>query len=180
MSRIKNKEPLPEKVLKFIGGKSLEFLDLSFKLVFDPEEMIKNYGFIFSYAPRVIYNLKKSPYFSQQGGKFYVTEKGRMRIIKNIIRSKNNQFKRLSGSWLGIIFDIPEANRRERAFLRRELDMAGCKELQKSVWVTPFDIEKELLALMSLWKKDFKGDIRFLKIDKISGEEEIKKYFKIF
>ena len=179
MSRIKNKEPLPEKVLKFIGEKSLEFFDLSFKLVFDPEEIIKNYGFTFSYAPRAIYNLRKSPYFNQEGKKFYVTEKGRIRIIKNIIRNKNIQAKKLSGSWLGIIFDIPEANRRERAFLRRELNMAGCKELQKSVWVTPFDIEKELLALLSLWKRDFKGDIRFLKIEKISGEEQIKKRFKI-
>ena len=177
MSRIKNKEPFPEKVLKFIGEKSLEFLDLSFKLIFDPEEIIKTYGCAFSYAPQAIYNLKKSPYFKQEGKKFYVTEKGRMRIIKNII--KNKRFKKISGAWLGIIFDIPEANRRERAFLRKELNMAGGKEVQKKVWGTPSGIEKELLVLLPLWKRDFKGDIRFLKIERISGEDEIKKYFRI-
>jgi hypothetical protein len=178
MSRIKNKEPFSDKVLKFIGEKSFEFLDLSFKIMFDPEEIIKKYGCTFSYAPRAIYNLKKSPYFAQQDKKFYVTEKGRIRIIKNIIKNKKIQTKKLNGKWFGIIFDIPEANRRERAFLRRELNMVGCRELQKSVWITPFDIEKELLALLSLWRKDFRGDIRFLKIDKISGEEKIKKIFQ--
>ena len=179
----KREESLGDKVLNFIGEKSLEFLDLGLTIMFDPEELIRTYGITLyknpSYIPRVVNNLKKSPYFGRRGEKFYVTEKGRMRIIKNIIRNKNVHVKILKGSWLGIIFDIPEANRRERAFLRRELNMAGCKELQKSVWITPFDIEKELLALLSLWKKDFKGDIRFLKIEKISGEEQIKKYFKI-
>jgi len=184
MNKKVKEKPLSEKVLNFLGEKSLEFLDAGFKIIFDPEDLIKTYwgGSMyknFSYVPHTIYSLKRSPYFKQEGKKFYVTEKGRMRIIKNIIRNKNIQGKKLSGSWLGIIFDIPEVNRRERAFLRRELNMAGCKELQKSVWITPFDIEKELLALLSLWKRDFKGDIRFLKIEKISGEEQIKKYFKI-
>lgn len=179
----KRGKSLSERVLDLIGGKSLEFLDLSLKIMFDPEDLIRTYwgGSMYrspSYIPRAVYSLKRCPYFKQEGKKFYVTEKGRMRIIKNIIRNKNIQNRRLNSKWLGIIFDIPEANRRERAFLRRELNMAGCKELQKSVWITPFDIEKELLALLLLWKKDFKGDIRFLKIEKISGEEQIKKYFK--
>lgn len=177
-------ESISEKVLNFIGEKSLEFLDLSLKIMFDPEDLIRTYwgGSMYrspSYIPRAVYSLKRSSYFKQEGKKFYVTKKGRLRIIKNIIRNKKNQTKKLNGKWLGIIFDIPEVNRKERAFLRRELNMAGCKELQKSVWITHFDIEKELLALLLLWKKDFKGDIRFLKIEKISGEEQIKKYFKI-
>ncbi len=180
MKKEKKKEFLTDKILEFIGQKSLDFLDLGFKIIFDPREIIKTYGITLykdhSYVPRTIYSLKKSPYFKQQNGKFYVTERGRMRIIRNILKYKSKS-RNPNEAWLGIIFDIPEKSRRERAFLRRELTLAGCKELQKSVWITPFDIEKELLALLRLWKKDFKGDIRFLKIDKISGENQIKKLF---
>jgi len=177
MSRIKNKEPFTDKVLNYLGETTSNLLDVSFRLVFDPHEIIKEYGPAFSYAPKAIYSLKKSPYFKFEKNKIYVTERGRMRIIKNII--KNKKTLKLKGCWLGIIFDIPEVSRRERNFLRSELRQAGCRELQKSVWITPFDIEKELKTLLSLWKKDFRGDIRFLKIDKISGEEEIKKHFNI-
>ncbi len=177
MEKIKNKESFPDKVLNYLGETALNLFDFGFRLVLEPDEIIKNYGPIFSYAPRAIYNLKKSPYFKQEGQKIYVTEKGRMRIIENIL--KNKKCQKLNGLWLGIIFDIPEASRRERAFLRKELTSAGCKELQKSVWITPFDIEKELKILLPLWKKDFKGDVRFLKIKEISGEEEIKEYFEV-
>lgn len=171
----RGEKSFPEKVLNYLGETTINLLDVSFKLVFDPHEIIKKYGFTFSYSNMVIYRLKKSPYFKFEKNKIYITEKGRMRIIKNIIQNK--KIKNLNNSWLGIIFDIPETNRRERDLLRKELRSFGCRELQKSVWITPFDIEKELEALLLLWKKDFKGDIRFLKIEKISGEEEIKKYF---
>jgi hypothetical protein len=180
----KTKKPITDKVLEFLSEKSLEFLNLGCQILFDPKELVRNYGIILygnnSYFPKTSYNsLKRSPYFESQGKKFYVTEKGRMRIIRNIIKNKNNQTKSVSNKWYGIIFDIPEADRRERSFLRKELTMAGCKELQKSVWITPFDIEKELLVLLKLWKKDFNGDIRFLRIDKISGDDQIRKLFTV-
>ena len=57
--------------------------------------------------------------------------------------------------------------------------MMGCKEIQKSVWITPLDIEKELLIILKFWKKDFSGDIRFLRIQAISEEKRIKKYFNM-
>jgi len=180
----KKKESFSERVLNALLEKSLDFFDLSFKILFDPQELIRSSGMLHGYASPVNFSgkiLKRSPYFKNEGKNFYVTERGRLKIIKTIIRSKINKKgldKKWNGKWFGIIFDIPEANRKERSFLRRELNMAGCKELQKSVWITPFDIEKELLALLNLWKKDFRGDIRFIKIEKISGEDEIMDYFK--
>ena len=175
-NKTKNKKYLlTEKVLNVLAEKSLEFLDLSVKIMFDPKQLARDCGLLYK-SPTALRNLQRSPYFKYQDKKFYVTGKGRMKIIRNIIQNKKNKNKK--GQWNGIIFDIPEANRRERAFIRRELTMAGCKELQKSVWITPLNIEKELLVLLTLWKKDFKGDIRFLRISKISGEKEVKNYFK--
>ena len=70
-------------------------------------------------------------------------------------------------------------DRGQRNLLRKELRWIGFKELQQSVWITPYNIEKELLVLLKLWQRDFKGDIRFLKIDKIVGDGDFKKSFNL-
>ncbi len=185
MSRDKksgDKEPLTKIILNYLGETSKDLLDLSLKIVFDPRALTRGmslYKDASYYFPQEFSNLKKSSYFKKDGEKFYLTEKGRIKIIKNILRNKKIKNRKWNGVWLGIIFDIPEINRKERAFLRRELEWIGCKELQKSVWVTPFDIEEELLALLKLWKRDFRGDIRFLRIQKITGEDALKKRFEV-
>ena len=122
--------------------------------------------------------MKRSPYFSVKDNKFYLSSKGRIEIIKIIIKEKSKT-KKWDGKWWAIIFDIPEASRRERNFLRKELKWLGFKELQHSIWFTPYNIEKELLVLLKLWNKDFKGDIRFLKIDKITEDKDLKKLFNL-
>jgi len=55
----------------------------------------------------------------------------------------------------------------------------GFVELQKSVWVVPYNIEKELRTLLKLWNVGFRGDIRFLIIDKIEKDEDLKKHFNL-
>jgi len=59
------------------------------------------------------------------------------------------------------------------------LKWLGFKELQKSIWIFPFDIKKELLTLLQLWESDFSGDIRILVIDEITKDENFKKHFNV-
>lgn len=171
-------------VLDYLKDKSKDFLDLSFDILFDPEKLIREAGFqakypsISSMICRWADNLDKNTSFKKLNGKIYLTEKGRTKIIRGIVKEKN-QLGQWDGKWRAICFDIPELNKKERRFLRTELKWMKFKELQHSVWITPFNIEKELLALLMLWKIDFKGDIRFLKIEKIADDKDIKKYFKL-
>src|SRR3989344_7509018 len=51
--------------------------------------------------------------------------------------------KRQDGRWQMIIFDIPEEKRRLRHMLRQHLLFLGYEMLQQSVWVCPYDVEKE-------------------------------------
>jgi len=169
--------------LNHLAEKSIEFLDLSLKIIFDPQEIVRETGFTknlhtLSDLFKNVYKLKYSSYFKYEKNKLYLSEKGRLEIIKRLVKN-NIKTQKWDGKWWAIIFDIPEANRRERSFLRKELKWLGFKELQHSVWIFPFNIEKELLALLELWKKDFIGDIRFLKIDKITGDKDIKTFFKL-
>jgi len=171
-------------VLDYLKEKSRDFSDLGFDIFFDPNKLIREAGFrvrypsITSMICRWADNLDKNTSFKNLNGKIYLTETGRIKIIRSVIKEKSRCGK-WDGKWRAICFDIPELNKKERRFLRTELKWMRFKELQHSVWITPFNIEKELLALLKLWKIDFKGDIRFLKIEEIMDDRDIKKYFKL-
>jgi len=178
-----SKNSLINKVLIYLKDTSKDLFDLSMTIMFEPRELMKGMGMYRDYNKCPLYykkisNLKKSSYFTIKDNKFYLSSKGRTEIIKFIIKDKK-KIKKWDGKWRAIIFDIPESDRRERNFLRRELKWMGFKELQHSVWITPQDIKKELLVLLKLWHKDFEGDIKFLIIEKIIKDEYFKKVFNL-
>lgn len=173
--RLLEKDSLTKKILNHLAESSKEFLKLSAKIMFDPHGLIRESGFgtgyTKSHVSREIYHLKRSRYFNFKNNKYCLTPRGRIEIIKIILKKKIKKSK-WDGKWRGIIFDIPEINRRDRRFLRNELKLIGFVEAQKSIWVFPYDIEKELKALLKLWKMDFKkGDIRFILIEKMNDED---------
>lgn len=181
----KRKINFPTKiVLEYIKETSINLLDLAINILVDPDELIRNAGFYVKYpsatsiVSRWVSHLETNSSFERKNNKIYLTEKGRIKIIKSIIKEKNNNSD-WDGKWRAISFDIPELNRKERRFLRTELKYMKFKELQQSLWVCPYSIEKELFALLKLWKIDFEGDIRFLEINKIEDDKDIKKYFKL-
>ena len=74
---------------------------------------------------------------------YILTSKAKARIFK--IKSKNIKRKKLpKGQWLMVFFDIPETRRRDRNFLRSVLINLGFEQLQKSVWISPFDTQELL------------------------------------
>ena len=181
------KESIPTTriIFDYIKETSKNLLDLSVDIVFDPQKLVAQAGFTVKYpsltclfSGKKMHDIKNGSNFRCKNGNFYLTDKGRIKIIKNIIKAKNNN-KEWDGKWRAIIFDIPELNRKERRFLRTELKWLKFRELQKSIWVCPYNIEKELYVLLKLWKLDFKGDIRFLRIEKIEEDRDIKRYFKL-
>ena len=55
----------------------------------------------------------------------------------------SNRKKRKDGRWVMVIFDIPENLKKTRNFLRKSLVDLGYQQLQKSVWICPYDIYSE-------------------------------------
>lgn len=49
-----------------------------------------------------------------------------------------------------VFFDVPEAKRKTRDLLRRELRSLGFQSVQKSVWVTRQHVGKQLQELIDL------------------------------
>jgi hypothetical protein len=177
------KESLADKALEYLKETSKNLFDLSIDLVFSPEKFIGGYAPYrhksksYTKYSKEVSRLKYSAYFSIKNNRICLNAKGRVEIIKRIIKDKSK--REWDGKWWAIIFDIPERRRGERAFLRKELKWMKFKELQHSVWIFPYDIEKEILVLLKLWKKHFGGDIRFLKIEKLTDDKDLKKMFEL-
>lgn len=182
------KQGLTNKIFSYLGETLKNLLELGVTILINPHSLMKGFslyrfpGLSKSEAKNLFQQrmsrLKRQGYVKETEKGWELTPKGRIEIIK-IILWKKLENKKWDGKWRLIIFDIPEMSRRDRDFLRRELKWIGFTELQKSVWIFPYDMEKELMALLKLWKLEFKGDIRFLVVEKITEEEELKKHFNL-
>jgi CRISPR/Cas system-associated endoribonuclease Cas2 len=83
--------------------------------------------------------------------------------------------KSWDGKWRVIIFDIPEKSRESRDALRAKLMRLGFYQIQKSVYVYPFECAREISFLTDyLQIKDF---VLIMISEIIQGEEKIIESF---
>ncbi|MDO8436082.1 MAG: hypothetical protein Q7S82_01680 [bacterium] len=122
-------------------------------------------------------SLKRNGFIGIKNDKeIQLSSKGRTEIIKYKIKSKIEKQK-WDGQWRAICWDVPEISRNDRNFLRRQIKWLGFKELQKSFWVFPYEFKEEIQELIELVKRDLAGDIRFLLINKIENDDDLREYF---
>jgi DNA-binding transcriptional regulator PaaX len=89
------------------------------------------------------------------------------------------QFKRFypekDGIWKIVIFDIPEKHKYVRVVLRAKLKALQFKKWQNSIWVSPFELDKEIeQELQELSKKFF---VRLIKTTDINNTSDLQKLF---
>ncbi len=118
-----------------------------------------------------IYQLKRSGNLkikiTKDGKGYILTPKGERKILK--IKIKNLK-KKLDPQkyWLMVIFDIPEKRRKDRDLFRSLLYNLGFQKIQQSVWVSPYDVYKELKEVIKRL-----GINRYIKILKVKELGEI-------
>lgn len=133
---------------------------------------------------RVIKNLEKRKII-------YIQEKGDQAIVQ--ITDENNtsiltyslkalfdfkkKSKKWNGKWFMVFFDVPEIQRSKRDYLRNYLIKLGFFAYQKSVYIFPYECEKEV----ELIKKLVEGAkfMKYVIAERIEDESRIKEYFKI-
>lgn len=108
--------------------------------------------------------------------KIYLTEKGYTEILKYQIQENHPQW---DDKWRIVIFDIPEEKRNYRDFLRYLLRWLGFKELQKSVWVFPYDVRDKLKELFKIQGLKIENDIRFLTVEEIDQDRDLRARFDL-
>lgn len=162
-----------------LGRKSIEFLknfidknESIIDYILNPRQYIRES--IGGTPHYVFYSLKKGKYLSQKNKKYYLTKKGKQEVHKIILTNKikNNKWDR---KWRILIFDIPEAKKKFRDNLRKILISIGFRQLQKSVWVFPYDILNFLYDIIPGFRE---GDwFEYVEADRISSEKEMKEWF---
>jgi CRISPR-associated endonuclease Cas2 len=110
----------------------------------------------------------------------HIKDKKNPTIIKYSIKAlldfkKKN--KKWRGKWFLVFFDVPEIQRNKRDYLRNFLRKIGFYKYQQSVYIFPYECEKEI----KLIKKIVEGAkyMRYIIAEKIEDEDKIKTFFNI-
>ncbi|PIP24905.1 MAG: CRISPR-associated endonuclease Cas2 [Candidatus Nealsonbacteria bacterium CG23_combo_of_CG06-09_8_20_14_all_36_12] len=79
-----------------------------------------------------------------------ITQKGKDKILKirNKLLLSFPKKKRKDGKWLMVAFDIPEKRKGIRNYFREKLIEFGFQNFQKSIWISPFDVLKEVQEII--------------------------------
>ncbi|MDP2947274.1 MAG: CRISPR-associated endonuclease Cas2 [Nanoarchaeota archaeon] len=93
-----------------------------------------------------------------------ITSKGIEKLFRVELKLTKKK-KRKDGRWQMVLFDIPEKRRKHRDYFRTALQYLGYKKLQKSIWVCPYDIEKETKELIERY--NLKQFVELLLVEKI-------------
>ncbi len=83
--------------------------------------------------------------------------------------------KKWDEKWRIVIFDIPESDRIFRDILRKHLYTLEFKQLQQSVFVSPYPCEKTILDLVNLYNAN--QFVRVITATAIDNAADLKKHF---
>jgi len=110
----------------------------------------------------------------------YLKDKNHPKIVEYSIKKlldfkKKN--KKWDGRWFMVFFDVPEIQRNKRDYLRSFLRRLGFYPYQKSVYIFPYECEKEV----ALIKKIVEGAkyMKYIIAERIEEEDKIKRYFNL-
>ncbi|MCX6720928.1 MAG: hypothetical protein NTW11_03945 [Candidatus Staskawiczbacteria bacterium] len=106
-----------------------------------------------------------------------LTDKGKLRALNIRFKRLNNKKGVWDGRWRMVAFDIPDECKKGRNALRYRARMAGFYELQESLFIYPYDCEKEIKDFVSLFKLE--KYVRFALLEFIDNGDYLKKHFKL-
>lgn len=128
-------------------------------------------------------NLKRQKFIKitkEKNGSFQVklTDSGKQRLLKlsmeNIVLPNPAVW---DGKWRIVIFDIPNELNAAREALREKIKGLGFKQLQRSVWVYPYECKDEILFVA-----EFFGVEKYVEIivaEKVLHEKVLRDAFKM-
>jgi len=107
----------------------------------------------------------------------FLTEKGKIRALNYHFDKMKIKKGAWDKKWRVVVFDIPEKLKQARNALRDKIKKLGFYELQKSVWVYPFECENEIEFVIEFF--NIRKYVRFGVLDYIDNELHLKKIFDL-
>ncbi|MFA5172780.1 MAG: CRISPR-associated endonuclease Cas2 [Candidatus Paceibacterota bacterium] len=110
--------------------------------------------------------------------KAVITKKGKKEVLsfnaeKIVLKKEIPEDKK----WRMVMFDVPVSKNRQRRTLSARLKKMGFYKLQKSVFITPYECEKEIDFISSVLEVG--EDILIFKVDSFDGEKTVRDFFEI-
>jgi DNA-binding transcriptional regulator PaaX len=105
-----------------------------------------------------------------------ITKKGTLKALQYHFDNMC-KMQKWDGKWRIVIFDIPEKKRVSRNALRAKLRDLGFKELQKSVFVFPYECRKEIELIIDFFS--LQPHVCYGVMEFIDKEENLKNQFQL-
>jgi DNA-binding transcriptional regulator PaaX len=145
-----------------------------------PKELRKVKQRYLNKAIKRLYQSKLIHYKENQDGtiSLVLSEEGKKKIlIYNVETLKLKRQDKWDGYWRVLIFDIPEKLKLVRKFLSKKLQEIGMYQLQKSVYVYPFECKDELDFIIEYF--GLRPYVRFALVKEIDNELHLRKIFNL-
>lgn len=116
-----------------------------------------------------------------KGGQIYIslTEEGKKKAGKYKIDDlKIKKSKKWDRKWRILIFDIKEKQKIKREALRGKIKELGLYQLQESVWVCPYEFQKEMEMLRDFFSLN-KNEMKVITASEIEDDKGIRLFFNI-
>jgi len=115
------------------------------------------------------------------GAKIRLTKSGEKFVKKYYVSTHINAVaipKKWDGRWRVILYDVPAGDRLKRDALRYFIKKLNMQQMQKSVWVYPFDCAEQVCFLKEFIELS-DSEIRFIVTGSIGDDKKFKKIFNI-
>ena len=106
-----------------------------------------------------------------------LTRKGKLESLTYRFEQMKIERKDWDGKWRAVVFDVPEKLRGARDALRNKLREIGFCELQKSVFVFPFECRDEIDFVIEFF--DLRRYVRVGLLEEIDNNLHLKKLFNL-
>jgi len=108
---------------------------------------------------------------------FVITDKGKLKALTYNFEEMTIAKKKWDGKWRFLIFDIPEKFKKGRDALRQKIKKIGFYELQKSVFVLPYECADEIRFIVEFF--GISEYVRYGTMDLIDNDAYLKKFFDL-
>lgn len=127
---------------------------------------------------KLLKNLEKKRYINLGGEKIKLTSKGRM-LLSEIYFSEITipKPKKWDGNWHLVAYDVPEIYKKSRNWLREILERNNFYQIQKSLWVNPYECKEELAIICK--KLNILPYVVIMTTEKLPNEEEMVRHFSL-
>lgn len=130
---------------------------------------------------REFYNERIVDYKEDKDGivEIILTKEGKKKALKyQIDEIEIKKPDKWDGKWRIVIFDIPEKKKKAREALRNKLKDLGFKELQKSVFVLPYECEDEIDFIAEVF--EIRLYVRYMVVGSFTNEEQFRIKFGLY